>query len=353
MTKSSGFTLLEMAIVMTILGIIAALTTPSIINEINQRRANLTIEESQMIVDAARAYRIQKGVWPGDDTCSDAINVLKSASPPYLVGIPSTNKYNSPYSTSCTLRSFSLDQNAVPDWDGYITNGLAGTEIISSATSQIRTTIGIPGAEVALNAKLSRYASGNAELNRMRTTLLLGGNDISEVKNVSAESGSFNGKLDTVELSVSQLASIAGTLSVQGESQFEGKSRFKDELILEKQAADGQVGCETGALARDVKGATLSCQSGVWKSSVAESLSYYKFSMPGVGFVYYGLGKVENGQFWGDAWCAVNLYCGTTGYQYCGNSAGCINSSGQYGNNTGKVGLSAMPVYNVVKQPGW
>lgn len=358
MSKNSGFTLLEMAVVMAILGLVAALTTPNLIDELNQRRANFTIEETQMVVDAARAYRIQRGVWPGDSTCSNAIQAMKSESPPYIVGIPNFNKYNSLYSTSCTLRSFSIDQNAVPDWDGYIANSLAGTEIVSAATSQIRTTVGIPGTEAALDAKLSRFASGNAELNRMRTTLLLGGNDISEVNKLNANhvnsgSGSFSGGVSTLELSVEQLVSIAGVLSVQGESQFTGKTRFKDEVVLQKQAIDGQVGCETGALARDATGATLSCQSGIWKSSVASTMSYYKFSMSGVGYQYYGLGKVENGQFWGDAWCTVNLYCGTTGYQFCGNSTGCVNSSGQYANNTGKVGLAAMPVYNVVKQPGW
>ena len=86
---------------------------------------------------------------------------------------------------------------------------------------------------------------------------------------------------------------------------------------------------------------------------VSADVAYYQFSMPGVGFGYYGLGKVKGGLFWGDAWCSVNIYCGTTGYNYCGNSASCINSSGQYGNNSGKVGLAAMPVYNVIKMPGW
>ena len=94
------------------------------------------------------------------------------------------------------------------------------------------------------------------------------------------------------------------------------------------------------------------CQSGVW-TAASPDVAYYQFNMPGVGFEYYGLGKVQGGFFWGDAWCSVNIYCGTTGYNYCGNSASCINSSGQYGNNSGKVGLAGMPVYNVIKMPGW
>ncbi|WP_371929070.1 shufflon system plasmid conjugative transfer pilus tip adhesin PilV [Pseudomonas sp. FSL R10-0399] len=94
--------------------------------------------------------------------------------------------------------------------------------------------MGIPGSEAALDSKLSRIATGNAELNKMRTTLLLGGNDINEVGNLNATSGSFAGNVTAQMLTVQQQASINGALAVQGESQFVGKARFNDELILEK-----------------------------------------------------------------------------------------------------------------------
>ena len=262
--KCRGFTLVELMVVMAILGIIAALMTPNIMNDINQRRANLTIEETQLVMDAARSYRIQNGVWPGDSTCSNAISIMKGSSPAYIGGGLITNKYNSRFSTSCTSRTFSLDQNAIADWDGYVANSLAGTEIVSAATHQIRTTVGIPGSEAALDSKLSRIATGNAELNRMRTTLLLGGNDITEVGNLNATSGSFAGNVTAQMLTVQQQASINGALAVQGESQFVGKARFNDELILEKVVVENQRGCESGALARDASGKPLSCQSGVW-----------------------------------------------------------------------------------------
>ena len=264
---SRGFTLIELMVVMAILAIVAALMTPNIRNEVNYRRAIVSIQETQLIVDSARTYRMQKGAWPGDATCSDALAILSGASPAFLVGIQQNNKYNSPFSTSCTAYSFSVDQNAIPDWDGYIANSLAGTEIVSAATSQIRTTIGIPGSEPALDAKLSRIATGNAELNRMRTNLLLGGNDIDEVNNLNANSGRFSDSVSSQTLTVQLLASIAGNLSVQGESQFTGPSRFKQDVILEKVVAEGQIGCVTGAIARNADGKTLSCQNKVWTSN--------------------------------------------------------------------------------------
>lgn len=267
MTRSEGFTLIELMIVMAILSILAALTTPHIMEEINYKRATITAEETQLILNAARAYRIDKGAWPGNTTCFNAITVLSSASEGYLAGVTNFNRYNSPYSTSCTARSFSLDQEVIADWDGLIVNSVAGTEIIDNSSHQIRSTIGLPGSEPALDGKLSRFATGNAELNRMRTTLLLGDNNITEVNTLEAKTGQFSGNISGSTLTVSQAAAIHGFLQANGESQFAGKASFNDEVILKKIAVPGAVGCTTGAIARDAIGKTLSCQSGVWTSN--------------------------------------------------------------------------------------
>lgn len=267
LNKSHGFTLIELAVVMMIISVLAMLTTPSIMNEINQKRAAIAVEETQLIVDAARSFRISTGTWPGNATCSNALTVLKGGATPMLVGIGTNNKYNSPFSTSCTAQTFSVDQNAVADWDGYIVNSLAATEIVNAGTSQLRTTIGIPGSEPALDSKLSRIATGNAELNRMRTTLLLGGNNITEVNAIDAVSANLSGNLN-----VQQAAVINGLLTANGKSQFEQEASFDDVVVLNKIVAEGPAvgGCKTGALARNSAGVTLSCQSGVWTGSVPE-----------------------------------------------------------------------------------
>ncbi|NVL48663.1 shufflon system plasmid conjugative transfer pilus tip adhesin PilV [Pseudomonas syringae pv. actinidiae] len=186
--KQRGFTLMELAVVMAIMGVLAALNTPNIVNELNQRRSDIAAQETQQIVDAARSYRVAKGVWPGDSTCSNALGVLTTASPAYLGAVGPNNRFNSLYSTSCTTNSFSVDQYTVADWDGYVANSLASTTVVNASTHQIRTTVGLPGSEPALDSKLSRVATGNAELNRMRTDLLMGGNNISEINALTANS---------------------------------------------------------------------------------------------------------------------------------------------------------------------
>jgi len=248
-----GFTLVELTVVMAVLTLLAALTTPSIRDELNRRRGDLTVQETQTLLDAARSYRSQKGVWPGNATCSNAISVLTNTSPAMLVGISTLNKYNSPVTTSCTSQTFSVDQNIVEDWDGYVANSLPGTTIVSVGSSLIRSTIGIPGSEPALDGKLSRVATGNAELNRMRTTLLMGNNDITEVRQILAQSIEASGGIE------------AGSLISKGTSQFEGKATFNDLIIMKKVAVEGAACATVGAIARDSSGAILTCQSGAWR----------------------------------------------------------------------------------------
>lgn len=298
--KSRGFTLIELAAVMFILGIIAALTAPNIMEEINLKRASRTVQETQIVMDAARLYRAQNGSWPGGATCATAMSALSTTNPPMLVGIGAINKYKSPITTSCTAATFSVDQNIVPDWDGYVVNSLPGTTIVNAATNQVRSTIGIPGSEPALDAKLSRVATGNAELNRMRTELLLGGNNISEINNVSAQSVTAAGQISGNQVTGNSVwgntvsgntisgttvwgSSVSGTnvsagnmttygtdtvlglLNAASSSQFIGDANFYNDVVLQQVVNEGW-GCPRhGALARFGDGSPASCQYGVWQ----------------------------------------------------------------------------------------
>lgn len=346
MRYNKGFTLIELMVVMGILGLISALSSPYIVEELNTRRANNAASETQAIVDAARAYRVRNGNWPGNATCSNAISVLKADYLPYLPSSGATNRFNSLYSTSCTTMSFSLDQEAIQDWDGYLINTVASSQIVDSATHRIRTTIGVPGTEAALDGKLSRLASSNAELNRMRTTLLLGGNNITEVGavdavtgnfsgnvkgasgtfagNVTAGSGTFNGlvsavtgifsggvsantvsansvsantgqfasgisaaqgtiwgNLNTSTLTVQQAAAIAGSLAVQGSSQFAGTAVFYDAVVINKVVTEGTGGCGRGYIATDASGKLLSCQNGIWTSNGGGAPEFLSINIKG------------------------------------------------------------------------
>lgn len=246
-----GFTLIELAISMAILALGAIAAAPTLIEELNDNRAAVTIQETQTILDAARAYRIQTGVWPDSGTCANAMAVLKGTTPPLLAGIGTVNKYNAAITTSCTAATFSVDQNIVKDWDTVVANGLPATQVTNAATNTIRSTVGIPGSEPALNDKLSRTAQGNVELNTMRTDIRMANNNITGANN-----------LDTVSVTASgQIA--AGALAVTGRA-------ILGEFIQLNAISNEGTSCTTAGLqSRTSTGQGLQCVGGAWVKSVA------------------------------------------------------------------------------------
>lgn len=215
----SGFTLIELSVVLAILALIAVYSVPKLMESINEKRASLTIQETQAVLDAARTYRMKNGSWPGNSTCSNAKTVLEATTPAMLSGVSNKNKYNSTISTQCTIYTFSVTQDIIADWDGDVANGLPATTITDSANHTIKTTIGVPGTEPALDSKLSRIATGDVEANRMRTSLLMGeqtiaeGGDIQLSKanpTITAQNGSLNLGSASGDVSVAE----GNTLSV-------------------------------------------------------------------------------------------------------------------------------------------
>ncbi|KAB0728114.1 prepilin-type N-terminal cleavage/methylation domain-containing protein, partial [Pseudomonas aeruginosa] len=211
-TREAGFTLLELSVVIAIMSMLAVMSVPRYLEEINDNRVKLAASETQTVIDAARTYRARNGSWPGGATCLQAIQALQDNVPPLIPGNLSVNKFNKAVSTSCTAFTFSVDQEVAQDWDGVLSNMLPGTSIVDTAANRIRTTIGVPGSEPALDSKLSRIVTANADLNRMQTNLLLGGNNISEVNNISAVSASISGNVSTNTLTA-QSASISGQVN--------------------------------------------------------------------------------------------------------------------------------------------
>ena len=295
LSRQGGFTLLEVMIAVAIMAAMAAAMTPVWINEYNEGRAKITIEETQSILDAARKFRVQNGTWPGGSTCLSAVTALKGTTPPLLAGVTNINKFNQTLSTSCTATTFSIDQTVAADYDGVVANGLANTVVLSSPSNSVRTTIGTPGSEPALDSKLSRIAETNAQLNRMETNLLLGGNNITEVGHIDASSlnvsgnATITGTTNTGVLGVSGNAliggnaGVVGTTTLNGEltanttSRFNGAADFREIVKLNKIVSEGAACSDTGAIARNTAGLTLSCQSGVWRTNgaIGDPVTYY------------------------------------------------------------------------------
>jgi len=65
--KRSGFTLVELVVVVLILGIIAAVAAPKMFNVASDARRNTTMESLNVVRDAIELYNAQNGAYPGPD----------------------------------------------------------------------------------------------------------------------------------------------------------------------------------------------------------------------------------------------------------------------------------------------
>ena len=214
--SSAGFTLFEMAIVLSVMGIIAYYATPNYLQDLNEKRSNVAIQETQTILDAARVYRLKMGHWPAEPDCSSAKAFLEQQNPPYLSGVADANKFNASYSTACDAYTFSISQNVMKDWDEVMVNGLPGSVITDTVAHTIVSTIGIPGTEPALDAKLSRIATDDPEDNRMRTDIDMEQNSIRDVDELQSTLINNTGRINTLELKVTRTVVLESACSEPG-----------------------------------------------------------------------------------------------------------------------------------------
>lgn len=193
--QQRGFTLLELSIAIAAAAIIAAMSIPNIVGSINANRAQMTIQSTQMIVDAAKQFRSDNGVWPGNAACTNAVTALQAATPPYIRDVAAANAFGSAITTGCSATAFTVTQNIVADWDSVVANALPSTVITVPAAFTVRTITGLPGSEPGLSSYMSRINTGDVEDNTMRTGLNMGGNAITGVGALSASSVSSTGNV--------------------------------------------------------------------------------------------------------------------------------------------------------------
>ena len=82
----TGFTLVELVVVILVLGIIAAIAVPKLFDTTGDARTNSAMQSLAIIRDAIEMYKAQNGTYPGDagteaDFKSDMAGSLKGSFP--------------------------------------------------------------------------------------------------------------------------------------------------------------------------------------------------------------------------------------------------------------------------------
>ena len=84
--KSKGFTLIELAVVLAIIAVLAAILTPMVTNYLDQSRVARAQADTKTIADAIRLYQRDTGQWPVYASPSDHTSNLCCGNGNTLIG---------------------------------------------------------------------------------------------------------------------------------------------------------------------------------------------------------------------------------------------------------------------------
>ncbi|TKJ33169.1 hypothetical protein CEE39_04380 [bacterium (candidate division B38) B3_B38] len=91
--KREGFTLIELLIVVAIIGIIAAIAVPQLLNAIQRAKQKRTMADMRSIGESMEIYQIDWNFYPKDSD-TEGIRLLN---PDYMRNPPINDAWNNPY----------------------------------------------------------------------------------------------------------------------------------------------------------------------------------------------------------------------------------------------------------------
>ncbi len=116
MRKDNGFTLIELLIVVAIIGIIAAIAIPNLLNAIDRSKQKRTMADMRSVGTACEEYSIDNNFYPVQTTQGAVSAIATSLEPTYIKVTPTKDgwNWNIQYGTAAgglgyTVRSLAKD----------------------------------------------------------------------------------------------------------------------------------------------------------------------------------------------------------------------------------------------------
>ena len=114
MRKNRGFTLIELLIVVAIIGIIAAIAIPNLLNAINRGRQKRSMADIRTVGTAVEAYAVDMAFYPtwGGGPVIAGSTLVGNLEPTYVKTIPREDGWRTPFYASSQSRFYTLGSAA-------------------------------------------------------------------------------------------------------------------------------------------------------------------------------------------------------------------------------------------------
>jgi general secretion pathway protein G len=129
MRKEKGFTLIELLIVVAIIGIIAAIAIPNLLNAIDRGKQKRTMADMRSIGTAIESYAVDNNRYPMGWSDVGAAGVSANVAPIYIKTVPTTDGWNNVWhvwssatGTEYTIESYAKDGGTQADSGGQTTD---------------------------------------------------------------------------------------------------------------------------------------------------------------------------------------------------------------------------------------
>lgn len=128
MRKEKGFTLIELLIVVAIIGIIAAIAIPNLLNAIDRGKQKRTMADMRSVGTAIESYAVDNNFYPKGMASVTAAGVSTHVAPIYIKTVPTTDGWNNAWDidSSATGAEYTITSPAKDGTQGTQTGGQTG-----------------------------------------------------------------------------------------------------------------------------------------------------------------------------------------------------------------------------------
>ena len=123
--NAKGFTLIELLIVVAIIGIIAAIAIPNLLNAIDRGKQKRTMADMRSIGTAVESYAVDNNVYPQATTAAVLQTLVQ---PIYIKSMPTADGWSNTFVVAAVTTEYTISSNGKDGANGGCVAGTLTTQ---------------------------------------------------------------------------------------------------------------------------------------------------------------------------------------------------------------------------------